>query len=129
MREQVLSFREPGPGSASGRYNDPSHRLGPGRSMSPPDIARHGREPGVAGPHRYVSSFMLEPLLYIQTIFSQVRKAPPDPQTRLHADAFHSSVKAWFFSPMSMRTKAPSSMCRARTGRHAGALPGNGMRR
>jgi hypothetical protein len=46
---------------------------------------------------RYVGSFMLEPLLYIQTIFSQVRKAPPDPQTRLHADAFHSSVKAWFF--------------------------------
>src|SRR5205823_10881813 len=26
-----------------------------------------------------------------------VRQAPPDPQTRLHADAFHPSVKAWFF--------------------------------
>jgi hypothetical protein len=46
---------------------------------------------------RYVGSFMLEPLVYIQTIFSKVRDAPPDPQTRLHADAFHSSVKAWFF--------------------------------
>jgi hypothetical protein len=46
---------------------------------------------------RYVSSFMLEPLVYIQTIFSQVRNAAPDPQTRLHADAFHPSVKAWFF--------------------------------
>lgn len=46
---------------------------------------------------RYVGSFMLEPLVYIQTIFSHVHNAPPDPQTRLHADAFHSSVKAWLF--------------------------------
>src|SRR5499427_8212937 len=46
---------------------------------------------------RYVGSYKLEPLVYIQTIFSQVREAPPDPQTRLHADAFHPSVKAWFF--------------------------------
>jgi hypothetical protein len=46
---------------------------------------------------RYVGSYMLEPLVYIQTIFSHVRNAPPDPQTRLHADAFHPSVKAWFF--------------------------------
>ena len=46
---------------------------------------------------RYVGSYMLEPLVYIQTIFSHVRDAPPDPQTRLHADAFHPSVKAWFF--------------------------------
>ena len=46
---------------------------------------------------RYIGSYMLEPLVYIQTIFSHVRDAPPDPQTRLHADAFHPSVKAWFF--------------------------------
>ena len=46
---------------------------------------------------RYVGSFMLEPLVYIQTIFSHFREAPPDPQTRLHADAFHPSVKAWLF--------------------------------
>lgn len=46
---------------------------------------------------RYVGSFMLEPFVYIQTIFAQARVAPPDPQTRLHADTFHSTVKAWFF--------------------------------
>jgi Phytanoyl-CoA dioxygenase (PhyH) len=46
---------------------------------------------------RYIGSFMLEPFLYIQTIFAQAREAPPDPQTRLHADTFHSTVKAWFF--------------------------------
>jgi hypothetical protein len=45
----------------------------------------------------YVGSFRIEPLVYIQTIFSHARDAPPDPQTRLHADAFHPSVKAWLF--------------------------------
>jgi hypothetical protein len=46
---------------------------------------------------RYVGSSLLEPQVYIQTIFAHARKAPPDPQTRLHADTFHPTVKAWFF--------------------------------
>ena len=46
---------------------------------------------------RYVGSSLLEPLVYIQTIFAQACEAPPDPQTRLHADTFHPTVKAWFF--------------------------------
>jgi len=46
---------------------------------------------------RYVGSSMLEPLLYIQTIFSRACEAARDPQTRLHADTFHPTVKAWFF--------------------------------
>ncbi len=46
---------------------------------------------------RYIGSFMLEPFLYIQTIFAHARNALPDPQTRLHADTFHPTVKAWFF--------------------------------
>ena len=46
---------------------------------------------------RYVGSFDQEPLTYIQTILSHVREAAPDPQTNLHADTFHPSVKAWFF--------------------------------
>ena len=45
----------------------------------------------------YVGSFRLQPLNYVQTILSQVREAAPDPQTHLHADTFHPSVKAWLF--------------------------------
>ena len=60
---------------------------------------------------RYVGSFMLEPLVYIQTIFSHVREAPPDPQTRLHADAFHPSVKAWFFLDRCRRRGRPLHLC------------------
>ncbi|MFC0409044.1 phytanoyl-CoA dioxygenase family protein [Roseomonas elaeocarpi] len=47
---------------------------------------------------RYVGSFDTEPMVYIQTIFA---KADPgsaeDPQTSLHIDTFHPTMKAWFF--------------------------------
>lgn len=45
----------------------------------------------------YIGSFDAQPLFYLQTILSHVREANPDPQTNLHADTFHSSVKAWLF--------------------------------
>ena len=53
--------------------------------------------PDWRGLMRYAGSFDQEPLYYIQTILSHVSDAPPDPQTNLHADTFHPSVKAWFF--------------------------------
>lgn len=50
----------------------------------------------------YVAGFRIEPLHYIQTIQTHegVRYgggADADPQEVLHADAFHSSLKAWLF--------------------------------
>lgn len=45
----------------------------------------------------YVGSFQVQPMLYVQSILSHVRVANEDPQTSLHADTFHSSVKAWLF--------------------------------
>ena len=46
---------------------------------------------------RYVGSYDAEPVTYIQTVLSKVHPGPPDPQTALHADTFHPSVKAWLF--------------------------------
>lgn len=46
---------------------------------------------------RYVASFNVEPLLYIQAILTQRREASPDPQTTLHADTFYPAMKAWLF--------------------------------
>ncbi|MEO8723547.1 MAG: phytanoyl-CoA dioxygenase family protein [Sphingobium sp.] len=46
---------------------------------------------------RYVASFDVEPLYYIQTILAHHVDASPDPQTALHADTFHPTMKAWFF--------------------------------
>ncbi|MAL24946.1 MAG: phytanoyl-CoA dioxygenase [Croceicoccus sp.] len=45
----------------------------------------------------YVASFRTEPLHYIQTIVSQSSGDGPDPQEAVHADSFHSSMKAWLF--------------------------------
>ena len=45
----------------------------------------------------YVGSFKVQPMYYVQVILSHVRKARPDPQTNLHSDTFHPSVKAWLF--------------------------------
>jgi len=49
------------------------------------------------GLNRYVGSFDSEPITYIQTILSHVTDSDPDPQTALHADTFHPTVKAWLF--------------------------------
>ncbi|UAK26747.1 phytanoyl-CoA dioxygenase family protein [Sphingomonas nostoxanthinifaciens] len=46
---------------------------------------------------RYIDSSDTEPLLYIQSILSHRIDAPPDPQTKLHADTFHPTMKAWLF--------------------------------
>lgn len=50
--------------------------------------------PVFKGLTRYVSSFDEEPLVQIQTIFG---RAGDDPQTSLHMDTFHPTMKAWFF--------------------------------
>ena len=46
---------------------------------------------------RYAGSADAEPITYIQTILPHRHDAPPDPQTALHADTFHPTVKAWLF--------------------------------
>jgi hypothetical protein len=49
------------------------------------------------GLNRYVGSFDQEPLTYVQTILAHVLDAKPDPQTDLHLDTFHPTVKAFYF--------------------------------
>lgn len=46
---------------------------------------------------RYVGSFRSEPLHYVQTILTDSDVPDPDPQTLLHADTFHPTLKSWFF--------------------------------
>lgn len=46
---------------------------------------------------RYAGARDSAPLVYIQSIFTHAVQAPPDPQTALHADTFHPTVKAWLF--------------------------------
>jgi hypothetical protein len=46
---------------------------------------------------RYAGSRDAEPVVWIQTILRHACVAPDDPQTFLHADTFHPTVKAWLF--------------------------------
>lgn len=46
---------------------------------------------------RYAAGFNQPPWVYLQTILARSRDAPPDPQTHLHADTFHPTMKAWYF--------------------------------
>jgi hypothetical protein len=45
----------------------------------------------------YAGSSAAVPMVYIQTVLSGAIAGPPDPQTDLHTDTFHPTVKAWLF--------------------------------
>lgn len=45
----------------------------------------------------FVGSFGSRPLVYVQTILANRLGNEPDLQSQLHADTFHSTVKAWLF--------------------------------
>lgn len=45
----------------------------------------------------YAGSSTAAPMVYLQTILSGSAAGPPDPQTDLHTDTFHPTVKAWLF--------------------------------
>jgi hypothetical protein len=46
---------------------------------------------------RYVGSRNAEPVVWVQIILRHAHPGPADPQTALHADTFHPTVKAWLF--------------------------------
>jgi hypothetical protein len=55
------------------------------------------RSPQWRGLIRYVGSRDAEPVVWVQSILRHARPGPADPQTVLHADTFHPTVKAWLF--------------------------------
>jgi Phytanoyl-CoA dioxygenase (PhyH) len=46
---------------------------------------------------RYAGSRNAEPVVWVQSILRHACAGPVDPQTALHADTFHPTVKAWLF--------------------------------
>jgi hypothetical protein len=62
-----------------------------------PELAALLQHPRWRGLTRYVASFDAEPTVFIQIILAGGPTAAEDPQTRLHMDTFHPTMKAWFF--------------------------------
>ncbi len=55
------------------------------------------RSPEWRGLVRYAGSRDAEPVIWVQSILRHACLGPVDPQTLLHADTFHPTVKAWLF--------------------------------
>jgi len=55
------------------------------------------QSPDWRGLIRYAGSRNAEPVVWVQSILRHACPGPADPQTKLHADTFHPTVKAWLF--------------------------------
>jgi hypothetical protein len=97
LRDEVMRFRAPAREMVQGDTITRRIALDRPALAALPGVDRLLRRPDWRGLLRYVGSFDQEPLYYVQTILSHVRPGNPDPQTNLHADTFHPSVKAWLF--------------------------------
>lgn len=62
-----------------------------------PACARLLELPAWRGLTRYVSSFDADPIVFVQTIFTKTDDSRRDPQTTMHMDTFHPTMKAWLF--------------------------------
>jgi hypothetical protein len=71
--------------------------LGPGLRAAVPALSAVLGSPVWGGLIRYIGSRDAEPVVWIQSILRHAADGPPDPQTALHADTFHPTVKAWLF--------------------------------
>src|SRR5215204_4109143 len=97
LEREILSLRAPARQMIQG--DTMTRRIALDRSVlaRAPRVLALLHSPEWLGLIRYVGSSALQPIHYVQTIMSHVRNAPPDPQTNLHADTFHPTVKAWLF--------------------------------
>ncbi|MHA6718704.1 phytanoyl-CoA dioxygenase family protein [Sphingomonas sp. RS6] len=97
LRDGVLAGRFPTREMRQGDTITRRVAIGPAFLRDVPAMAALLREPRFRALSHYVASFRSEPLHYIQTILTHCDPRDPDPQTRLHADTFHPTLKAWFF--------------------------------
>ena len=97
LKQEVLSYEAPARQQSQGDAITRRIALDRRAMMRLPTVRALVESPEWLGLVRYIGSYRLEPFLYVQTIFAHAREAAPDPQTRLHADTFHPTVKAWFF--------------------------------
>ena len=97
LRDQLFGWAGPAREMVQGDTITRRYAVDPELLGAVPAMRLFTRDPRWQAIARYVASFDVEPLLYVQSILSHRRDAPPDPQTALHADTFHPTMKAWLF--------------------------------
>lgn len=97
LRDQVLG--RPAPAREMLQGDTITRRFAVDRGYLPehPALAALLAEPRWNALTRYVAGYDLPPWVYVQAILTHCRDAGPDPQTTLHADTFHPTMKAWYF--------------------------------
>jgi len=97
LREQLLAWQGPAREMVQGDAITRRYAVDPELLRRVPAMRAFVGDPRWRALARHVASFDIEPLLYVQSILSHRHDASPDPQTNLHADTFHPSMKAWLF--------------------------------
>ncbi|TAD77886.1 MAG: phytanoyl-CoA dioxygenase [Sphingomonadales bacterium] len=97
LRDAVLGYCGPAREIQQGDAITRRLAVDPDMLQAIPALRRLLQREDIAALFHYVAGYRIEPLHYIQTIVSKVGGNEPDPQETLHADSFHSSMKAWLF--------------------------------
>lgn len=97
LRDAVFAHKAPAREMIQGDTITRRIAVDPAFTQAVPEIKALLANPVWRGLNRYVGSFDQEPLTYVQTILAHVLDAKPDPQTDLHIDTFHPTVKAFYF--------------------------------
>ncbi|MBB4860569.1 hypothetical protein HNO88_003913 [Novosphingobium chloroacetimidivorans] len=97
LRAAVLSYRGPAREMRQGDAITRRLAIDPAMLATVPALRELLDRKDLVALFHYVASFRTTPLHYVQTIVSHDGPPDPDPQETLHADSFHSSMKAWLF--------------------------------
>lgn len=97
LRAALLSYEGPTREMRQGDAITRRLAIDPAMLEAIPALRRLLERDDIVALFHYVASFRTTPLHYIQTIVSHFEGNEPDPQEALHADSFHSSLKAWLF--------------------------------
>ncbi|HVV93656.1 MAG TPA: phytanoyl-CoA dioxygenase family protein [Hyphomicrobiales bacterium] len=97
LRDEIAGFRGPIREKAEGRTILRKVTVGPAVLAAIPALRAVQDSPDWQGLCRYVGSRDIAPAMYLQGVLQHAADGAEDPQTFLHADTFHPTVKAWLF--------------------------------
>jgi hypothetical protein len=97
MRSAILSYRGPAREMRQGDAITRRLAIDPAMLGAIPALRQLLTRKDLTALFHYVASFRMTPLHYVQTVVSHDGTNEADPQEALHADSFHSSMKAWLF--------------------------------
>lgn len=97
LRRQVLGHRAPAREMLQGDTVTRHIAVNTALRQAVPALAPLLESRAWNGLTRYVAGHDEAPMTYVQAVLSHTRVGAADPQTHLHADTFHPTMKAWYF--------------------------------